>query len=125
MPDQHREEAMTLLPCPFCGGKAELREDLDYHTGKPNGKWWAICPPCDLIRDQGFCVSRDEAITAWNTRTPDPRIEVLERALAYAHGRLEQLRIWNAVPIDVRNHCIGSLNYLDALTSKGGADHAA
>jgi len=59
----------ALLPCPFCGGEAELRQNCDYNTGEPLERgWFAICPPCDLIRDQAWAVARDEAIAAWNTR---------------------------------------------------------
>ncbi|GAO78686.1 Lar family restriction alleviation protein [Sphingopyxis sp. C-1] len=58
-----------LLPCPFCGGPAELRQDVNYQTGEPlNAAWFAICSPCDLIRDQAWSVPRDTAIEQWNTR---------------------------------------------------------
>ena len=48
----------TLLPCPFCGGEAEA-VTLAYK--------YVRCDNCN------FCIARltiDEAIAAWNRRTP-------------------------------------------------------
>lgn len=72
-----------LLPCPFCGGAAELRQDFAYNTGEPleNG-WHAICPPCDLIRDQAWAVTRENAIQAWNTRATPDRAEIEAATIA-------------------------------------------
>lgn len=56
-------ENTQLLPCPFCGREPKLHE---HHEGP--GEWFVICGHCDLIREQGWCVPRDEAIAAWNTR---------------------------------------------------------
>ena len=53
-----------LLPCPFCGGEATLRESKSEHD--PTG-YQVVC-------NCGACVTtwifqRDEAIKAWNTRS--------------------------------------------------------
>lgn len=67
-----------LLPCPFCGGEAEV---LRSWTGK---KWYwpscvnpsvAICPGrTDEQDEQGGTHldrnTKEEAIALWNTRTP-------------------------------------------------------
>ena len=55
-----------LLPCPFCGGEAELVGD-NYH--------WVLCKGC-LGGSHAFETAED-AIKAWNTRKPMERI--LER----------------------------------------------
>lgn len=48
-----------LLPCPFCGGEAELAGD-GYLS-------WAACLVC---RAEGACKDEEgEAKDAWNTRT--------------------------------------------------------
>lgn len=89
-----------LLPCPFCGGPAELRQDVNYQTGEPlNAAWFAICSPCDLIRDQAWSVPRDTAIEQWNTRaalTPSPcpgdgMREALENACDFIEGLIDAM----------------------------------
>jgi Lar family restriction alleviation protein len=51
-----------LLPCPFCGGKADLIPEYD-------SAWRAACLQCDatfVAQD-----SRPDAIAAWNRRATD------------------------------------------------------
>lgn len=52
-----------LLPCPFCGGEAELVGD-NYH--------WVLCKGCKGGSHAFKTV--EEAINAWNTRKPVERI---------------------------------------------------
>ncbi len=54
-----------LLPCPFCGGKAEIWKA---HPENPKRNAWIAC--------MGKCVvmtkeheTTEEAVKAWNTRT--------------------------------------------------------
>ena len=64
-PEAKREE--VLLPCPFCGGKAEYDNDVG-----PNdeGFWeWIGCTKCG---------ARANNLTAWNRRADDKLREVLE-----------------------------------------------
>lgn len=49
-----------LLPCPFCGGEAEL-------TGFDAPEFWVWCPNCKASTDAHTC--KGGAIEAWNTRT--------------------------------------------------------
>jgi hypothetical protein len=71
-------EETKLLPCPFCGGPAMLKEDISYKTGKPTGLWWVQCDPCDTFPDACWHKPKDEAVAAWNTRTPAPTSGVTE-----------------------------------------------
>lgn len=49
-----------LLPCPFCGGKAELC------TYKPAGMSWVRCTKCGASNDASL--SANETVAAWNAR---------------------------------------------------------
>lgn len=53
-----------LLPCPFCGGEAEL-------TGFDAPEFWVWCPNCKASADAH--TSKGGAIEAWNTRADDYR----------------------------------------------------
>lgn len=48
-----------LLPCPFCGGEAEL-------TGFNAPEYWVWCPSCKA--STGAHTGKENAIEAWNTR---------------------------------------------------------
>ena len=52
-----------LLPCPFCGGKAEVVTGL---IGGYNVACMRV--DCDLSPITRGCATEAEAITAWNTR---------------------------------------------------------
>ena len=58
----HQTEA-ELLPCPFCGGKAEAKKpDMSYEFTLIK------CQECDAQTDEG--VDFDDAAEAWNRRAP-------------------------------------------------------
>ena len=50
---------IKLLPCPFCGGEAEL-------TGFEAPEYWVWCPNCKASTDAH--TGKQSAINAWNTR---------------------------------------------------------
>lgn len=53
-----------LLPCPFCGGEADL--SFEHSTKHPN--WWKVtCTICGN-RTQSNTTHMDRAIAAWNRR---------------------------------------------------------
>ncbi len=54
-----------LKPCPFCGGKANLKEK--YIHGVANRKnYWVVCTNCQIrIQDRN---SVEKAIEQWNRR---------------------------------------------------------
>lgn len=53
-------EDVGLLPCPFCGGEAELRAIASDH--------WARCKDCSS--ETSFCASGSHAVASWNRRIP-------------------------------------------------------
>lgn len=56
-----------LLPCPFCGGKAEWEYapwDEDTKVGD-DGSGWVECTQCHVQIPYGY---RDEAVERWNRR---------------------------------------------------------
>lgn len=56
-----------LLPCPFCGGKAELVQNAGYDCPR----YIVICTGCDAqigVSDDPF-IAPEHAIAAWNRRT--------------------------------------------------------
>ena len=62
-----------LKPCPFCGGKAELRQDIRYPRPEraPKKAYEVVCTNWDCIIgycDDRYRLSKKEAIEAWNRR---------------------------------------------------------
>lgn len=88
-----------LKPCPFCGAKAELR----------NSKWankdhyGVTCTDCAVWFDERADHGA-EAIAAWNTRAPDPRLAEVE---AERDGLLQLVKSAN----DIFQHCEVSVGY--------------
>ena len=54
----------TLLPCPFCGGKAAMEHVSQ--IWEPRERYWAACQSCHMSGKHYRTES--EAIEAWNTR---------------------------------------------------------
>lgn len=75
-------EAITLLPCPFCGGEATV--DSDWPS--------AHCVECEQCSAAGpFDETKEQAITAWNTRTPDIQVSDLVSALKATTHEVEAM----------------------------------
>lgn len=49
----------SLLPCPFCGGEAEIRGEI---------LLFVRCAECGTRLGEGYYATKAEAIAAWNTR---------------------------------------------------------
>lgn len=65
---------IKLLPCPFCGGEAEVIGN--YIKGVPNNfQYFVRCKKCKA-RPQPFYTfkKKEKAVEAWNTRKPMERI---------------------------------------------------
>lgn len=75
--------AKELLPCPFCGG-----DDITVDHAGRDTHYFVQCNDCDVIQDYDHGYTKAEAITAWNTRTPPVREDVLEEAANRARGML-------------------------------------
>lgn len=82
-----QDEAVALLPCPFCGSPAELERDSDHHGSWFNlgcsRHWYRVGPEKACIAGRIFYTeserSEADAIAIWNTRpsaSPAGREEV-------------------------------------------------
>ena len=59
---------LGLLPCPFCGGAAWLRDLAGYEAGCID--CGAMSPAMDVYRKEDV-VTKDQCIKAWNRRVPN------------------------------------------------------
>ena len=90
-----------LAKCPFCGGKAVLVGDK-YH--------WVFCKGCQ--GGSHAFETKEEAITAWNTRKPMERIlERLEERIDSKEDERERARIDNPLRYEMCDSYIGAMNY--------------
>lgn len=68
-----------LLPCPFCGGEAEIK----CNTDMGGTQYQAWCKQCPTTVGRYWCWEKAEAIKHWNTRKPmDKVVEQLEKLSA-------------------------------------------
>lgn len=85
-------DAPDLLPCPFCGASDKSDVFVERHADEIS--WEVSCNATDCLAAGPLRKTRREAVTAWNTRTPDPRIAEMEAALAKAdRNRLTALNV--------------------------------
>lgn len=72
--NESKNKSELLLNCPFCGGEATW----DFLNGYKTMGWSMVCIQC---RSRcGYHSTKENAITAWNTRKPMERIvERLEK----------------------------------------------
>ena len=69
-----------LLPCPFCGGEAEMTWQ---RHGFDTMLYWIFCRECGC--KQCSSIHKEAVINAWNTRKPMERIvEGLEEERKYS-----------------------------------------
>lgn len=75
-------EKTELLPCPFCGGEAEVKYRSNEFADHPNDRsptWDVFCKRCDC----GFydCVSQERATAVWQDRHTPSQSESIKRCL--------------------------------------------
>jgi Restriction alleviation protein Lar len=120
----------ALEACPFCGASGAYPQKHFWHT--------VVCRGCNA---EGPAVKEDEdgppeateilegrAITAWNTRTPDPallaRIEVLEGAMV----RIQAQAVCVIFPASLEERCdwlVNIANITDEVLAPKPADAAS
>lgn len=74
-------EAVTLLPCPFCGHAAVLKgDDTDgWLVECPNVQYAAGPNACMISPRTLPCVSAAAAVNCWNTRGQVPENSVVQK----------------------------------------------
>ena len=94
-------ESVPLLPCPFCGGEAEVRH-MDLDSIEEGWKVWGVWCVDDMnaedYRSHGHFIdnyaTEAEAIAAWNTRA--------ERTCENVHGHCSKC---GSIMYDAPNYC--------------------
>lgn len=94
---QNNTKNGKLLPCPFCGGEAELHQTYDMDTNEVDG-WFVWCnnKECECTPETREHFTEAEAIAAWNTRAEqtcrmvekqeEPQDDVLVRDYEFSCG---------------------------------------
>ena len=67
----NNQDAVKLLPCPFCGAAAKLEQG-------GFGEQFAACTRCWLHMGMAWADTKENAVKGWNTRAPTPREQELE-----------------------------------------------
>lgn len=57
-----------LIPCPFCGGEGQMREECDYMMTAGEERWHVQCVECGA--DGPWEHSKKAAVYVWNRRNP-------------------------------------------------------
>lgn len=66
-------DAPDLLPCPFCGCIAYVREDASHSTG-----YFIGCATDSCVGEMHWGQTKSDAIAAWNRRVmTDPKVKAL------------------------------------------------
>ncbi|OOY15107.1 Lar family restriction alleviation protein [Thioclava sp. DLFJ4-1] len=101
--------APELLPCPFCGGPAELWQAQDNRPA-----WIACMGRCVVLISKEHATNED-AIKTWNTRAilSDPRVKAMQ-------SELELLREYYAAHEAIRKVGILNASY-ESLQRQGNA----
>ena len=56
---------LELKPCPFCGGKAEIRK---YHHYGLGDEYWVVCTSCGVHTPGGIDNKEHIEVKIWNRR---------------------------------------------------------
>jgi len=75
-PDQ--DLSARLLPCPFCGGEAEI-----WRAHMERTAWIGCMGKCSVLVSREYKTDA-EAIAAWNTRVPTDHERAVQAAVAKA-----------------------------------------
>lgn len=62
---------IEVLPCPFCNGKAQLKDcgesDFCENIFGKTGRYWVRCTECGISQNKLYTLERN-AVNAWNRR---------------------------------------------------------
>lgn len=107
---------IKLLPCPFCGGEAELNLFL--------GNYLVTCTECPGATAPIRGTTKEEAIEAWNTRKPMQEIvERLENESRYSEEAKEYARVNNPLQFERCDSYLSAIdNAIQIVQEVGGID---
>lgn len=108
-----------LLPCPFCGGEAEVN---CYVSASTISVFFVSCRECGCR--QAVSISKEAVVNAWNTRKPMERIvEQLEEELELAEKQIEECTFKGLPYYDrTEGYILATSNAIEIV--KGGVDNA-
>ena len=93
------DERAVLKPCPFCGG-VDIWPDI---TNSPYGLYCGTCDSSGPPRSLG---DSDDAINAWNTRTP-PQVKALVWADTDDYGQKSDDYPWCECQTIIGDYAVG------------------
>lgn len=113
---------IKLLPCPFCGGEAELIGH--YIKGVPNDfQYFVRCKKCKARPQQFYTFKKKEkAVEAWNTRRPmELIVDRLEKELYLADKEKERSAKENPLQFDsAKGYANGVAVAIEIVKEEGG-----
>lgn len=83
MPERGQPKQLDLLPCPFCGAKADQNPIFIVHN--EYGKWWIRCGCC--AAEGPWAKSRSGACGGWNRRVIDGKLHLNGRVVQLENDR--------------------------------------
>ena len=100
----------NLIPCPFCGGDAELRAE----STRNRYKFVAGCCECPAIAGGSAFENKEYNTKAWNTRATSSDSELVKEIDEYFDSRSEHAGFDTWEMVALLRKCKAALEELEA-----------